>query len=281
MSVKKKHFLITLFNLKLWDSDKGNIATCTDLWMQKRFALFEEYCLPSVSQQTTSNFTWLCLLDEGTSQVYKERLESYRKQVPQLTPCYFNSEQSKEWKAHVKDIVSSLLDDEDYVITTNLDNDDSISKYLLEDIQNEVDKRQQTGLYTYVDGLQYFPHLKLLLKMHYPHNHFLTYVEDAHSDFKTTIFIRHAEARKKMQNIIDIKGKPYWMEVVHSNNVTNELRITSRIQYKLIWRNFDLQEYGLNIQLSSSNNRAVNLTKFPLYFIKIGYKKLLRKIRRG
>ncbi len=63
---KFKHFVITLFNLKLWTQDKNNVSTRTDEWLEKRFELFENYCLPSLKAQTNKNFVWLCLFDQFT-----------------------------------------------------------------------------------------------------------------------------------------------------------------------------------------------------------------------
>ncbi len=275
--MKKKHFLITLFNLRLWNTDKKHSATRTNEWLEERFRLFETYCFPSVCQQSTQDFTWLCLFDENTPDIYKERIMGYCTQMPQMLPCFFNEVHMADWKKHVKEIVSSLLTDEEYVITTNLDNDDAIHCQMIETLQEEFERTKLPGLYTYVNGLQYFPHLHLLLKMTYPHNHFLTYIEKANSDFKTTIYIRHAEARKKMQNVIDIRNKPYWIEIVHSNNVNNDLRITSRIKYAMVWHNTNLQKYGLNIEISKKQIKEGNLYRFPLLFVRIAMLKLLRK----
>lgn len=276
--MKTKHFLITLFNLQLWNTDKKQSPTRTDKWLEERFNLFETYCLPSVYQQSTKDFTWLCLFDSETPEIYKERIKKYCSHIPQMVPCFFDKEQTDNWKTHVKDIVKSLLTDEEYVITTNLDNDDTIHNKMVETIQQEFECIGKTGLYTYISGLQYFPHLNLLMKMTYPHNHFLTYIERTDSDFKTTIHIRHAEARKKMQNVIDIPNKPYWIEIVHSNNVNNDLRITSRIKYSLIWNDINLQEYGLPTRISKKQIFNSNLFQLPFLFIRIAALKLLRKV---
>lgn len=276
--MKKKHFLITLFNLKLWDTDKKRSATRTNEWLEKRFRLFETYCFPSVCQQSTKEFIWLCFFDENTPDTYKERILEYCVQIPQMRPIFFNESQMADWKNQIREIVRSLLADEEYVITTNLDNDDAIHYQMIETLQQEFERTKLLGLYTYINGLQYFPSLHLLLKMTYPHNHFLTYIEKADADFKTTIYIRHAEARKKMQNIIDIPNKPYWVEIVHSSNVNNDLRITSRIKYGMIWDALNLHKYGLNVDMSKKQIREGILLRFPLLFIRIATFKLLRKI---
>lgn len=278
--MNKKHFLITLFNLQLWHADKTKTATHTDEWLAKRFQLFETYCLPSVSQQTTKDFIWLCLLDENTPAAYKERIEQYRQQVPQLTPCYFTKEHMANWEGHLKEIIRSLLNGADYVMTTNLDNDDSIHRNMLEHLQSTFDQSEKIGLYTYIDGIQYFPKTGLILNMKYPHNHFLTSIEDTHVDFQTIKSVRHAKARKNISALTDITDKPYWIEIVHATNVNNDLRITSRIKYTPRWRSISLQDYGLNIRRSWQQNCYCNLVVWPGLFLKTACRKLLRKMKK-
>lgn len=275
--MKNKHFLITLFNLRLWSIDKSHIATHTDEWLMKRFKLFETYCLPSVQQQTTKEFIWLCLFDAETPQFYKNKIEKYCQQVPQLMPCYFTQEEMSNWEERLKVTIISLLNGAEFVITTKVDNDDSLHKKMLETIQETFNQEKKLGLYTYIHGLQYFPKTGLLLKMKYPHNHFLTYIEDAQTDLKTIVHTRHAEARKKATNIIDIANKPYWIEIVHANNVNNDLRITSRIHYSTFWKGVSLKDYGLDIYLNWKHNLYCNLITLPELFFKTAYKKLLRK----
>ena len=71
---KFKHFIITLFNLKIWKEDKTHRATQTADWLAQRFDLFERFCLPSVAHQTNKNFTWLCLFDKDTPTDMRQRI---------------------------------------------------------------------------------------------------------------------------------------------------------------------------------------------------------------
>ena len=49
-----KHYLLTRFNLtfKEWKTSKNGELVLTDKWLKNRFELFENYCLPSVKNQT-------------------------------------------------------------------------------------------------------------------------------------------------------------------------------------------------------------------------------------
>ena len=73
------HFLITRFNLKNpdWDVTKNNEALLDEKWMDERFELFSNYCLPSVINQTNKNFKWLVFFDTSTSKIYQEKIENF------------------------------------------------------------------------------------------------------------------------------------------------------------------------------------------------------------
>lgn len=47
-----QHFILTRFNLLLWDKAKDDRKVRTIKWLEHRFSLFERYCLPSVKNQT-------------------------------------------------------------------------------------------------------------------------------------------------------------------------------------------------------------------------------------
>ncbi|MDL2214702.1 putative rhamnosyl transferase [Dysgonomonas sp. OttesenSCG-928-M03] len=277
--VQLKHFIITQFNLRLWSKDKLNRSTVTEEWLANRFVLFEKYCLPSILNQVSKDFIWLCLFDENTPKQYIEKVNSYRKLCPQLTPCYLNDEETSDWLEYTKRVMRSYLTNDDkYIITTNLDNDDSIHSGMVNFICEHVDKNQPDGdiLYSFNYGYQYFTDLDVILKMVYPHNHFLSLVEKNTPDFKTIKVLPHAKARKYYKTI-DIKNEPYWIEFVHRSNVNNDLRITSRIKYYPVFRNVSLRDFGLYITIRKSSSIFNILLKMPLLFSKTAVRKLKKK----
>ena len=72
------HFLITRFNLNLYERDKHAAPTRTARWLEHRFEVFERYCLPSVAAQTATDFRWLCLFDAATPEPYRRRVSPLR-----------------------------------------------------------------------------------------------------------------------------------------------------------------------------------------------------------
>lgn len=285
---KYKHFIITLFNLKIWKEDKTHSATRTADWLEQRFDLFERFCLPSVAEQTNKNFTWLCLFDKDTPTEMRKRLEGYQERVPQLRPCFFTAEEVCEFLSHeeavncrfIRRTVRALLEDDDqFVITSNLDNDDALSCDYVERVQQLFLTDQRHTLYSFVWGMQYFVRLDAIVRMRYPHNHFLTLVEEAQGDFHTVQYYGHARARKVLPNV-DIKDRTYWLENVHGHNVSNELRITSRVRYVPCLGAVDLKRFGIDKRFSAAHNAYNFAVKLPAYFVKIAIWRLKRKINK-
>lgn len=287
MNPEFKHFVITFFNLRLWDKDKTQQTTRTDAWLEERFNLFERYCFPGFERQTNKNFIWLCMFDVDTPETYKKKIDRFVKRLPQFRPCFYG-EEAREFFAEdearrvrfLRCTVRSMLIKEDkYVITTNVDNDDAIHCRMVETIQSHFLQHpvNERILYSLNWGLQYFVNQQLLLKMCYPHNHFLTLIEPAHIDFHTVEFYGHAGARKRLPTV-DILEQPYWIEVVHGHNVNNGLRITSRIRYGFFLKACSLKEFGLPVAFTARQNCYNALVRYPVYFIPTALRKLYRKM---
>src|SRR6185295_9702800 len=86
------HFLITRFNLKNkdWDLTKNKEALLDDSWMDERIHLFETYCLPSVVNQSNSNFKWLLFFDETTTEKYRQKINELVKNHPNIILFFIN-----------------------------------------------------------------------------------------------------------------------------------------------------------------------------------------------
>ena len=83
-----QHFILTRFNLLLWNKDKKGSKVRTVKWLEHRFTLFEKYCLPSVKNQTCQDFEWIVLLDSSTPEKYKAKIADYQKECPQFIPVF-------------------------------------------------------------------------------------------------------------------------------------------------------------------------------------------------
>ena len=281
-----KFYIITRFNLPLYKSnpdfnkDKlGNIVN-TETWLSNRFQLFETYCLPSVINQTNKNFTWLCLFDENTSEKWKSNIADYSKVCPNFKACYLSLEETDNLIDYLSNTIIDDISGSDvsHVATIRLDNDDSINVQMLDELTTRLSNSPVPGFYSFRYGVQYFTNDKSIKGYYFPNNHFLVRLEKRNNHFDTAMDCNHTQV--KIYKIYKNK-KPMWAEIVHDNNVVNEvifnknmLLLIEEILCSTRYKNLKL--FGLdNIRIS----RISFLLSFKLLF-QFALTKTCRKIKR-
>ena len=238
------HFILTRFNIQLFRHDKhGNNIDMT-MWLEERINLFETYTLPSVIGQVCQDFTWILLVDSKTPAIYRERLMGYREQCPQIT--YISCEGKYGWRfANIfQQIVEKLLKEKcvkagDFCLTTYFDNDDCLNKDYIKDIhdillQNDYNILSENGFIAFDYGIQYFTELGIATRIKYTNNHFITFFEKISSVENPSVhtcygYGSHFDVEKR--NVAPVHhisnaDKPMWVEVIHKDNVDNDVKMT-------------------------------------------------------
>lgn len=100
-----QHFILTRFNLLIFNKDKKGQKVRSASWLEHRFALFERYCLPSIIAQTCQCFRWIVLFDSTTPERLKEKIAEYQKSCPQLKPVYVMLESGRFFSQIFRDEV--------------------------------------------------------------------------------------------------------------------------------------------------------------------------------
>ena len=248
-------FVLTRFNLLLWNKDKGGNAVRSATWLEHRFDLFERYCLPSIIGQTCKEFTWIVLFDSTTPDRFKEKIEGYKRNCPQLIPVYVRPEGGRYFAQIFRDEVVKRLgsnenqnkNEKKRVLTTYLDNDDALNVRFVEDIQKRAAALPDGTFITYDNGYQYFADYNYLMQIHYPRNHFMSVVEKAGVGVKTIYgYGSHYYIDKiKGVRIEHVKSQPMWCEVIHDKNMGNDAYFLNARMVKddsLLMNAYGLQE---------------------------------------
>lgn len=222
--VDLQHFILTRFNLLLWNKDKGGGRVRTIKWLEHRFTLFEKYCLPSIKNQTCQDFEWLVLFDSSTPEKYKERIADYERECPRFIPIFVEPVNGRYYaEIFRKEIVKRLKSKR--VVSTYLDNDDALNVNFVADLQSRAMLLHEGTFVNYNDGYQYYSEDGYLMKIHYPTNHFVSVVEDGNPATIKGIFGYGGHAyihTIKGVSIEHVKGLPMWCEVVHEKNMIND-----------------------------------------------------------
>ena len=264
-----KHFIYTRFNLQSenWKTAKDGSPILTDEWLEERFVLFEKYCFPAVINQSNKRFYWLIFFEVNTPDNYRERIEKITSKHDNITPLYIPGMRSL--KNAFSHFISEKLDEEDeFIITTRLDNDDAIHRDFVATIQSLAVKKHDTvidlrkgyqmdlsnGRYEYRNYENSF-------------NPFISLVESVDT-FNTVASKLHNEWENS-DSIIIHKSSPMWIEVIHKRNKLNQPKVNIPLIKQL-----RLLDFGIEKELKGRSAMYVFINNF-----KLKNSKILQKIQ--
>lgn len=274
-----QHFILTRFNLRLWSKDKRNQPTRTSEWLEKRFKLFETFCLPSIINQSVHKFKWIVLFDAETPEPYRSRIHTYEKQYDFFQPYFINPQEGRFFTRIFQKIITSQVTVNDVVITTYLDNDDALRYDYIEEIQRLSNQVEDKTFISFTYGLQYFTQLNIATLVPFKNNHFISFVEKCtpSSSIRTVFgYGSHIDIHNHLNTHTLYINRPFqaeWIEVVHENNMDNDIRMTFDTHLITDPRKLR-QEYGISIDLVT-HSRYI----FYIRFLPRAIKEILRHIR--
>lgn len=273
MQSEVQHFILTRFNILLWNKDKEGVPVRSREWLEHRFDLFEKYCLPSIIAQSCKDFVWIVLFDSTTPDIYKKKIELYQSDCPQLVPVYVEPQNGRYFaQIFRREVVKRLSFKR--IITSYLDNDDALSVRFIEDLQQRVATLLDGTFINYTDGYQFYTDFKYVMQIQYPRNHFMSVVEEGNPATLKTIYgygSHYYIDKIKDIHIEKIKELPMWCEVIHEKNMGNDAYFL--LCAKMIKdENLLFRKFGLKEKVKSGS--CLYLFRFlPRYF-----KTLLRRV---
>ncbi len=231
-----QHFFLTRFNI----SSEGKEARIRrrDGWLDRRFELFERYCLPSVAGQTNRDFRWLIYFDAATPEPYRERIDHLRK-MRSFEPLFVENFSPS---MAAQDVAKRLNLQTDHLLTTRLDNDDAIARFFVAKLHEVSAKASGDIVFNFKHGLGL--NRGKLYEAQDRKSPFTSLLEGS-KDIRT---IWHAQHRRLDQHwpVEQVLVEPAWLQVVHKDNVSN------RIKGKQIEGLNALNAFAINATLSGS-----------------------------
>lgn len=215
------HFLVTRFNVKVdsWSWTKNGQIPLTNQWLNHRFELFENYCLPSVKNQVSQNFKWCIFFDTDTPEFFKNKISGIADHYPVIDIVFINGndELPTALKSFIKNNTSASCR---FVITTRLDNDDLIHKDFISTIQ-KLYKPIKNLVIDIRCGYQVSIENETIEVRDYENkfNPFISVVEEL-EDQKTIMSRMHTQW-ESFEHVIIYKTKRLWIELTHGKNLIN------------------------------------------------------------
>ena len=216
-----QHYIITRFNLRRadWTETKNNEKVLSESWLEERFDLFENFCFPSVKNQTNQHFKWFVFFDTNTPEKYKHKIEAYKKVFKNFHPFFI--EGMKNFLPSIKEKANSDTI-EKYIITSRLDNDDSLHENYVDVVQSYFNRQDYMAI-DIIDGYGMQIGNKVRIgKMRHLYNPYISLIEKK-ENCKTVWHIGHAYWKYE-RNIFRVKNKPSWLTIIHKKNKANKFR---------------------------------------------------------
>lgn len=227
-----KHIIITRFNVptEIWTKTRDGKKPLSDEWLEDRFRIFCNYCLPSFKNQNEKNFVWLVFFDRHTPTDYLNLIRKIQDDFKTFTPVFVND--FEEMSATLLKIIPQYFDDKtEFLITTDIDNDDMIHRSFVEEVQKNFKPIHNLVIDLRL-GLQLTKtnHRNAVANYYYQvANPFVSLVEKV-SDFKTVTKENHLHYRNYPQ-IVKEDEKPLFIQFIHKNNLMNNTwRSAKRLQ---------------------------------------------------
>jgi hypothetical protein len=234
------HLLVTRFNLRNpeWDVTKNNEKLLTNDWMEERMWFFENFCFPTILAQTNQNFEWLLYFDITTPEKFKTRISELIQN--QLNFKVFYIDGMPKFYDELKKYISAIPNKKPYLITSRIDNDDSVHKDFINEIQLQF-KQQDYLVLDIIKGysLQIRPTVMLGKKEHI-FNPFMSLIEK--NDDPKTIWYYHHNMWKKETRIKQVNHKRLWIAVIHEKNKVNNFNGYDNVKWNKLKSDFVLSE---------------------------------------
>lgn len=147
-----QHFVITRFShrvdpsspdadfvIQVRPTSSGEFDPLDPVKLELRMRLFSIICAPCVAAQTSKDFTWVIVIDRELQPHFRERLAAVANQHPRTIIHEYDPAEtigSTDW---LQPYITEPAPD--YLLTTNLDDDDGLPRRFVEELQRWTQER--------------------------------------------------------------------------------------------------------------------------------------------
>jgi Putative rhamnosyl transferase len=208
-----EHILLTRFNV--YYEDRG---LPSDSWFQDRLQLFRRYTVASIRSQTVQPDKWLIFSHVLSPPWFKQQLVNLLATV-RISDVIWMTE---TWEAA---LVSRLVGERltpgtTRLLTTNIDNDDAVSRDFIEVIRAHCHDQAWEFL-NLTRGAQ-CGNGKVYFRSD-PANPFISLVENLSDAPPRTVFLDWHNRLPKYGPVRQIYTHPTWVQIVHGTNMQNAI----------------------------------------------------------
>lgn len=277
-----KHFLITRFNIRdrTWQIDKNQKSIRGSEWLADRFDLFERFCFPSIRSQRSANFIWLVFFDAETPPEFRAAILAFERSCNAFRSVFIESVEQliPEMRKQISQYVTPATR---FIITTRLDNDDSLHPDAMGIVLRFAMAHSiRLGIIDMTRGvcLQVQPSLEIRSCVFYS-SPFISLVEPFEDIARLqTVMARMHEDWFYRFPTYEMDERPLWIQVVHEKNMDNQMH--GRLAPdKDILSEFVLTDDFTKLEYRPRGLFFNHYVEYPVYRLKKYAKKLKYKLR--
>lgn len=170
-----------------------------------------------MAAQTLRDFDWLIYFDEATPASFRDRIRCAQSRVG------FEARFVGPFTANIAaaDVAARVRADDGIVVTSRLDNDDAVAANFLARVREEAARVALGTVINFSNGLALRE--GRLYSARDGSNPFTSLVESAGAPIRTIWSARHHELGTHW-HLHQADGAPAWLQVVHSENVSNRIK---------------------------------------------------------
>ena len=233
-----QYYIITRFNLRRsdWKITKNDELVLSESWLEERFDLFDNYCFPSVENQSNQNFKWLVFFDINTPEKYKRKIEEYRSSFKNFHPFFIDG--MDLFLPSIREEIKTL-DSEKYIITSRLDNDDCLHRDYTKVVHSYFNNQEYLAI-DIIDGycMQVGAKVRLGIKRQL-FNPFISLIEK--KDNCKTVWHKGHTFWKYEEKILRVKNRRLWLAIIHEKNFENVFDGYGEVNFSMLYK-FNIKE---------------------------------------
>ena len=206
-----RHLLLTRYNIRSRFGVEGGIDPTDPDWLEHRASLFEKFCAPSVEWQTVRDFEWVMFVDPATPQRFLAPLERCATLI-----------RASGIDDAVAQLAARIPDDGRLLITSRIDNDDSIVREFMAEARKAALEHRNgpRSAVAFSHGVHVDIETWLAKQTYVPRSPFMTLIETA-PPWRLVSWYPHNKIDDAMPLTAISTAAPMWLQTVHGRNASN------------------------------------------------------------
>ena len=241
-------------------------------WLDDRLRVFSQFCVPSMAQQTATDFSWLVFCDDTLDPDRLEAIEKSAAAVPQFELVLTSHANGVGLPDAIR---PRIYEDTEVLVTTRLDNDDGLHREAIAVLHSYlpafVNSPHPRWVVNFPSGYRYEAETGRAYAAVWLHGAFMTMFErlrPGERKFLNIYKMRHNWLHHALPLHFD-ESIPAWLQVIHGLAESTEYRsgvaLTGGNRQSLVKADVDIEidlaeiEAGFGVELNGGPGRTLDI----------------------